>query len=138
MHANELARDIDQLWAEAVLAFKAGAKWWPERGEDDDFIAAQERVTEGRMKKDIWYDEFVSKLLEWRDKGHDISKLYGATHMAGAVLSLNAKDANQSVLTRINGIMISLGYTAGAVYLGGKTVRGYKLNGELKLHNDDG
>jgi predicted P-loop ATPase len=138
MDADALAANIDQLWAEAVSAYKNGAIWWPDRGLDDDFIAAQERATERRMKKDVWYDEFLDMVVGWKNSGHDITKLHGATYMAGAVLKMAVKDCTPPVLTRINGIMTSLGYTTQSVRIGGKVVRGYALRGDLRINEDEG
>lgn len=43
---DELARDRDQLWAEAAQAFAGGACWWL---DTDDLIAAAEGEQEARM-----------------------------------------------------------------------------------------
>jgi len=50
---ESLARDRDQLWAEAVALFDDGAEWWPERAE---LIDASTREQEARMSVDPWQD----------------------------------------------------------------------------------
>jgi hypothetical protein len=46
-----LDRDRDQLFAEAVLAFKEGAKWWPDEEFEKTYIAAEQ---EARRIVDPW------------------------------------------------------------------------------------
>jgi putative DNA primase/helicase len=46
---DELARDRDQLWAEAYWEFSEGAKWWL---DSDDLVSAAEAEQEDRMVDD--------------------------------------------------------------------------------------
>ncbi|MBM3768704.1 MAG: hypothetical protein FJW32_25265 [Acidobacteria bacterium] len=48
-----LARDREQLWAEAVALFDDGATWWPERAE---LIEAAASEQEARVSVDPWQD----------------------------------------------------------------------------------
>lgn len=48
-----LARDREQLWAEAVALYDDGAAWWPERAE---LIEAAAREQEARVSVDPWQD----------------------------------------------------------------------------------
>ena len=48
-----LARDRDQLFAEAVAAFRAGEHWWPDRDLERQHIAPQQQA---RREADAWQD----------------------------------------------------------------------------------
>ena len=48
---EELRRDRDQLWAEAVCAFRAGQPWWPTDAEE---VAGCEAEQEQRYQADAW------------------------------------------------------------------------------------
>lgn len=51
VRVDEIARDRDQIWAEAVVRYHAGATWWTDAGEAD-FVAAQSE----RRVVDPWED----------------------------------------------------------------------------------
>jgi predicted P-loop ATPase len=53
-----LERDRDELWAEAVFRFKAGAKWWLETPELEALATAEQ---EARVVVDAWEDD----VREW-------------------------------------------------------------------------
>jgi predicted P-loop ATPase len=54
-----LRRDRDQLWAEAVARFNAGAHWWL---EDRDLIASATAEQEARYEPDAW-DALIERWL---------------------------------------------------------------------------
>ena len=54
---DALARDRDQLWAEAVHLYRSGAPWWLDGEAEAD--AAREAAL--RTEDDPW----TSKVLEW-------------------------------------------------------------------------
>jgi len=54
-----LRRDRDQLWAEAVARFNAGAPWWL---EDRELIAGADVVQEARVQPDAW-DTLIDRWL---------------------------------------------------------------------------
>lgn len=54
-----LRRDRDQLLAEAVHLFKTGAKWWPDKELEKQFIEPEQ---EARYEFDEWYDAITHKL----------------------------------------------------------------------------
>ena len=53
-----VARDRDQLFAEAVAAYRSGGKWWPEGDFERDHIKPQQ---DERFEEDVWQ----SKIAEW-------------------------------------------------------------------------
>jgi predicted P-loop ATPase len=58
-----LARDREQLWAEAVALFDDGATWWPERA---DLIKALTKEQEARVSVDPWLER-ISCFIEALD-----------------------------------------------------------------------
>lgn len=54
-----LRRDRDQLWAEAISRFNAGAPWWL---EDRDLIASASAEQEARYEPDAW-DALIERWL---------------------------------------------------------------------------
>ena len=61
-----LERDRDQLWAEAVARFKAGASWWLETPELEALATAEQ---EARFVIDPWEDD----VREWVGDRTDVS-----------------------------------------------------------------
>lgn len=59
-----LSRDRDQLWAEAVASFRAGARWWPETAEDTALCQAQQAP---REQGDAWTD-IIARYLDGREQ----------------------------------------------------------------------
>lgn len=55
-----LERDREQIWAEAVAAFKAGERWWPETDEENALCRAEQ---EKREEQSPW-EERVERWLE--------------------------------------------------------------------------
>ncbi|MBH0112731.1 hypothetical protein I5E68_07170 [Novosphingobium sp. YJ-S2-02] len=66
---STLKRARDQLWAEAVRAFKDGEKWWIENGSELDSLA--QAAQQDSYKEDIWaprIDQFLNS-VETRNRG---------------------------------------------------------------------
>lgn len=61
---DALKRDRDQLFAEAVAAFKGGEHWWPDREFEREHIVPEQ---EARQEVDEWEDP-ISKYLFGKDK----------------------------------------------------------------------
>jgi putative DNA primase/helicase len=56
---DELAADRDQLWAEAVLKFQEGAKWWLESSALEELAHAEQ---DARMNRDPW-EVYIAETL---------------------------------------------------------------------------
>lgn len=95
-----LAKDRDQLWAEAVHLFKAGTPWWVQEEEQEAVKAEQDKRTD----TDVWIDLIVPLIRDQRQIAQiDIIKGLG----------IQSKDADYRHAGRIGRIMKKLGWTVG-------------------------
>jgi predicted P-loop ATPase len=61
-----IERDRDQLWAEAVVRFKAGEKWWLETPKLEALATAEQAA---RFKTDVW----TKPIKQWLGRRLDVS-----------------------------------------------------------------
>jgi predicted P-loop ATPase len=60
INTEKLAADRDQLFAEAVESFRAGATWWPDKKFEQDHIMPEQAA---RYEADVW-EENISKHIK--------------------------------------------------------------------------
>jgi putative DNA primase/helicase len=123
-----LTEDMDQIWAEAVYRRRVlFEKFWPELGEDDDFISAQRAAVADRYKKDAWHETIANWLDVRKAGGKDVSKLHNATILAYDILEMRAKDVSQTHQERIGNVLKMLGYERKSVWLDNRTQQGWHI-----------
>ena len=96
---DALAHDRDQLFAEAVHAYRAGAKWWPDETFEREHIRPEQ---ESRFDADIWTDP-IRAFVSCRT-----SVLIG--EIAREALSFEASRIGTADQRRISGILTNLGW----------------------------
>ena len=108
----EVTRDRDQLWAEAVAAFKAGERWWLEINESQELIEAQEQY----KHEDPW----GPKIERWiADRAPDAAGIT-AEFILNSALDMDADKQGKHSEMRVGGILAGMGYTKRRVQYQGK------------------
>ena len=74
---DALTRDRDQLFAEAVVAFKAGEHWWPSRDFEREHMAGQQDM---RHESDPW-EPVIANYVEDQDRVTTLDIAHMALHM---------------------------------------------------------
>ena len=97
---DALERDRDQLWAEAVTRYKAGAKWWLETPELEALATAVQAL---RFKDDVW----KGPISKWLGKRQDASVAEVLEH----ALKIAPHDQTHSAEIRVATILTQLGFT---------------------------
>jgi predicted P-loop ATPase len=95
-----IERDRDQLWAEAIVQFKAGAKWWLETPQLEALATAEQRT---RFKNDVWKEP----IEKWLGKRKDTS----ITEVLERVLGFKPREQNRSAQMRVADILTGLGFS---------------------------
>lgn len=103
-----LGRDRDQLWAEAVAAYRAGEQWWLDR-EAETAAAA---ITSQRQADDPW----ESKVLE-----AVIGKTHISTREVLGALCLDIAQQTKGHSMRVAGILTRAGWVRDGKYTSGQS-----------------
>lgn len=102
-----LRRDRDQLWAEAVAAFRAGERWWP----DERMARAAAEQQESRRITDPWQEP----VLEWTVGRQEVA--VGGALRDAVGLSLDRHD--QKAQNRVASILRTAGWERTRKRVGG-------------------
>lgn len=107
-----LERDRDQLFAEAVAAYRDGARWWPDADFERQHIAPQQ---EERFEVDAWED-LIATYLSYKDEATltDIAT-------AESCLNMKAGQFNKAEQNRVVAVLERIGWK-----------RGLKSHGRIK------
>jgi predicted P-loop ATPase len=114
-----LTRDLDQLWAEAVVLFKAGE---PLEMVNPKAIAYAKRAQEDRREKDVW----EITIPEWLARQPVHHKYLATTQILEDVLNIPMRQVDKQVYTRVSLVMKALGWTKGLVGPTNSRKQGYK------------
>jgi putative DNA primase/helicase len=93
-----IERDLDQLWAETVVRYKAGARWWLETPELEALATAEQAL---RFKIDAW-KEPIERWISRR-------KNFSITEVLQQALGLAPADRTHSATLRVANILTDLG-----------------------------
>ena len=96
-----LAADRDQLFAEAVAAFRNGAQWWPDADFERDHIRPQQ---EDRFEADAW-ESAIDRFLATRSRVQ-------VSEVAREALFIETAKIGTKEQRRIAGILSRLGWSA--------------------------
>lgn len=96
---DAIARDRDQLWAEAVAAYRAGEAWWP----DGEVTALAATEQEQRYQGDDW-EGVVEGFVQTRAE-------VSAREVATEALRFDAKEIHSGISRRISAVLTRLGWT---------------------------
>lgn len=110
---EELARDRDQLWAEAVQRYRANEPWWL----DSDHEALAKVEQDARLVEDAW----TPKLAAWFENPmtapgtvFDLSKGVTTTDVLTYALGLDNSRQDRGAVTRAGNALKQLGWIVGS------------------------
>jgi hypothetical protein len=113
---DALAAERDQLWAEAVHAFRAGDPWWLS-GEAEGL---RSESSEDFRVSDPWEDA-VSTWIDTRTP--DSPKTFTTRQILTTALSVRLEDQTQAAANRVAAVMKKLGFRNRVARIDGKVQR---------------
>ena len=97
-----LERDLDQIFAEAVIFYRAGKRWWPDKDLEREIIAPEQAA---RYDADAW-EESIANHLATRDRTT-------ITEVARDALGLVTARIGKADQNRISAALENLGWVRG-------------------------
>jgi predicted P-loop ATPase len=128
---GKLREDLEQLWAEAVVRYRAGEKWWIEPGSELEALALAEQAD--RTIRDKW----VTSISKWfattkKDSATVWEVIEGALELSKEQLEKTKQ--SQIVATRVSMILIKhLGFTHHRPNIKGKREYRYYRNPSSRI-----
>jgi putative DNA primase/helicase len=99
-----LRRDRDQLWAEAVVRYRAGENWWT---EDDKLRELAAQATEAYMVRDEW----TNVIGDWlRDPDQRQKKNFQTSEILSGALKIEVGKYGRMEQLRVGNSMRKLGF----------------------------
>lgn len=112
-----LARDREQLWAEALHAYESGEPWWL---EDSSLKAAAHSEQTARHEDDPW----LAIIARWvAEKGRT---RFTADEILVDVLDKRKGDISRLDYLRTAKVLKKLGFERGTIRIGGEPIKGWK------------
>jgi predicted P-loop ATPase len=109
-----LARDRDQIWAEAVHWYHQGCRWWPETREEVQWCTMEQ---DARLISDPW-EEAILRYLETSTHQH-----HTADSLLQHAIRIETSRVGRSHGARVNAIMAGLGWRKVRRRVAGKQLR---------------
>jgi putative DNA primase/helicase len=109
-----IARDRDQLWAEAVHRYQAGETW--HLGEEDEKLAAEEQAE--REEDDVW----TAKVLEWAARR---TEAFTSSDVLSNAINMPLDRQGRAEETRVGIILRRAGFAVQRPRVNGGRVRLY-------------
>lgn len=103
INLDALARDRDQIFAEAVHLFHTGERWWPDKDFENNHIKPQQ---DSRFEPDIWEDAIATYLATKSQV--TVSDVAHSALGVDKLARVSRADQN-----RITGVMRNLGWQQG-------------------------
>jgi predicted P-loop ATPase len=112
-----LERDREQLWAEAVQRYMAGAKWWLETPELEALAIAEQAA---RFKTDVW----TQTIKRWLGRRTDVS----VSEVLRGALKIEPRDQSHSAMIRVSSILTAMGFGQYRARRGSNRQKRYRRN----------
>jgi predicted P-loop ATPase len=119
-----LERDRDQLWAEAVQRYRAGAKWWLETPGLEALATAEQAA---RFKTDAW----TQPIKRWLGRRHGRRNDVSIGEVLRGALGIEPRDQSHSAMIRVSNILTTMGFEQ---YLGRTGGRGGTRQRRYRRH----
>jgi predicted P-loop ATPase len=126
VYVVEIARDRDQIFAEAVAMFVAGERWWLEGDE----IPAAAAEAEDRMESSPVVEEAVARWWFGQEPGKRPAS-FSTLDVAEQALHISVERVDRGMQTQIGQAITNLGFAKVRRYVDGRRTYVYEASDEL-------